>query len=609
MLIPRVLRSRSLAHRVVAMVIAGMLCLSGALLVFQWLALNHYAEELALDRQESNMRVAWRVLHNLGADFSSKDGTLFAGAQPLNGYFPAVDEIKALVGGTATIFMGDKRVSTNVMKPDGTRAIGTTLKAGPVYDRVLTAGLPFRGEAEILGQAYFTAYDPIKNAQNQVIGILYVGVPKSEFFAAVNSMHWRNALLTVLVTILLVVACMYTARKMFQPLDTLRAAADRMSNGDLDAAVPAFSHEDDIGRLATALSALRKAGREKARIERAADEQRRIREDEQRQQSEARLAAIEAQRRVVNSLAMGLEALSGGDLSVQVDTPFAAEYEKLRADFNAAISSLADTINNIRESADGMLALTESMNFDAGELSKTTQHQTNRLQDTVTSLGEVAAKVRETALAAEATRTSVEAAHQEAEKSGAVVHKAIAAMGQIESSSRQIQQIIGVIDEIAFQTNLLALNAAVEAARAGAEGRGFAVVAAEVRNLASRSSQAAKQIKELILQSGEHVTRGTQLVGETGNALRRIVDQVGALNSMVGRITATEAEQADKVQRVNQELAELGQAAQQNSSIVEQSALSCRSLAHDALTLVERVGRFRVARSPRIQRQVEDESA
>jgi methyl-accepting chemotaxis protein len=491
------------------------------------------------------------------------------------------------------------------MKPDGTRAIGTTLKTGPVYDRVLGAGLPFRGETEILGQPYYTAYDPIKNAQNQVIGILYVGIPKSEFFAAVDAMHWRNALLTVLVTTVLVFACMYAARKMFEPLDTLRAAADRMSSGDLDAALPAFGRDDDIGRLATALSALREAGREKARIEQAANEQRRIRELEQRQQSEARSAALEAQRRVVSSLATGLEALSAGDLSVQVDTPFAAEYEKLRADFNAAISSLADTINDIRESADGMLAVAESINFDAGELLKTTQHQTNRLDDTAASLGVVAAKVRETAVAAEATRASVEAAHQEAENSGAVVHKAIAAMGQIESSSRQIQQIIGVIDEIAFQTNLLALNAAVEAARAGAEGRGFAVVAAEVRNLASRSSQAAKQIKELIHQSSEHVTRGTELVGETGNALQRIVDQVGALNRMVGRITATEVEQADKVQRVNQDLTELGQSAQQNASIVEQSALSCRTLARDALTLTERVGRFRVASSPGAQRRTE----
>jgi methyl-accepting chemotaxis protein len=173
-----------------------------------------------------------------------------------------------------------------------------------------------------------------------------------------------------------------------------------------------------------------------------------------------------------------------------------------------------------------------------------------------------------------------------------VVHQAIEAMSHIEDSSKQIQQIIGVIDDIAFQTNLLALNAAVEAARAGEQGRGFAVVAAEVRNLASRSSEAAKQIKGLILRSSEQVGSGTALVGATGAALERIATQVEEINGMVCAIDSNAVAQASEVRAVEEAMTELDALTRQNNDMVAASTHDTEALAQSAVQLAERLQRF-----------------
>jgi methyl-accepting chemotaxis protein len=585
----------SLARKVVAMVVAGLVCLGAALLFTVGAELGRYAEHLAVDRQEANMRVAWRVLRSYGTSFQVNGGRLYAGAQPLNDFFAPVDEIKSLVGGTATVFMGDERIATNVLKPDGSRAVGTRLAPGPVYERVLKQGQPFRGEAAILGQPYFTAYDPIKGPDGRVLGVLYVGIPKAEFFAAVDALRRESALLTAVVTGLLVVLCLYGARRMFRPLNELRAVADRLSRGDHAAAVPFAARGDDLGRLAQALVTLRDASVEKARIEVAVAEQRRARELEQRVEQDHRAAAAEAQRLVVGSLATGLEHLSAGDLTFRIETPFAAEYEKLRTDFNAAMDTLADTLGAIATAADGIRAATAAMSSGAAELSERTQSQATSLESTVGTLGRVAAQVNEAASTADATRTTVDAARDRAQQSGAIVRSAIAAMSEIEGSSRQIQQIIGVIDEIAFQTNLLALNAAVEAARAGDQGRGFAVVAAEVRNLASRSSGAAKEIKGLILRSTEQVASGTALVGQTGQALERIVSQVNEITVMVRDITSSAVAQAGEIREVDSALGKLDSLTQQNAAMVEESTSASHAAAAAALQLMERIACFRIA--------------
>nr|WP_297525592.1 methyl-accepting chemotaxis protein [uncultured Roseateles sp.] len=181
-----------------------------------------------------------------------------------------------------------------------------------------------------------------------------------------------------------------------------------------------------------------------------------------------------------------------------------------------------------------------------------------------------------------------------AQRGGNVVAQVVTTMDAISTASRQIGDIIGTIDSIAFQTNILALNAAVEAARAGEQGRGFAVVAAEVRQLAQRSAEAAKQIKGLITASGERVESGAKLVSETGDAMRDIVTSVKRVTDIIGEISTASREQAQGVTRINGAVAQLDQGTQQNAALVEESTAAAESLREQAHRLVEQVGQFRV---------------
>jgi methyl-accepting chemotaxis protein len=228
------------------------------------------------------------------------------------------------------------------------------------------------------------------------------------------------------------------------------------------------------------------------------------------------------------------------------------------------------------------------------DLSRRTEQQAASLEETAAALDQITATVRKTAENANAARDVVTTAKSDAERSGVVVRETVAAMTGIENSSKQIGNIIGVIDEIAFQTNLLALNAGVEAARAGDAGRGFAVVATEVRALAQRSADAAKEIKTLISASGTQVATGVKLVGETGIALGRIVEQVEQLNGLVRDIAGSAQEQATGLAEVNSAVNQMDQVTQQNAAMVEQSTAASHSLASEAEALGQLVGQFQI---------------
>ncbi len=221
----------------------------------------------------------------------------------------------------------------------------------------------------------------------------------------------------------------------------------------------------------------------------------------------------------LTQIGAGLARLAGNDLSEQISTPFKPSFERLRLDFNMAHANLQSTLSRIVEGTDAIESGIGDIASASDDLSRRTEQQAASLEQTAAALDEITATVRNTAEGANAARNAVMAAKADAEHSGTVVQDAVAAMSAIEQSARQISQIIGVIDEIAFQTNLLALNAGVEAARAGDAGRGFAVVASEVRALAQRSADAAREIKALISTSASQVCRGVELVDATGQSL------------------------------------------------------------------------------------------
>ena len=253
----------------------------------------------------------------------------------------------------------------------------------------------------------------------------------------------------------------------------------------------------------------------------------------------------------VATLGAGLSRLAAKDLTYRVSADLPESYRRLQADFNTAIGQLEQALASVSGATDVIHSGSREISTAADDLSRRAEQQAASLEETAAAINEIAATMRTSADGAEHARQLVGAAQSDAMRSKEVVSKAVAAMGDIKTSSEQIGQIIGVIDEIAFQTNLLALNAGVEAARAGDAGRGFAVVAAEVRALAQRSAQAAKEIKALISTSEAQVRQGVALVGETGEALQRILAQVNQINQVVEAIAVGAKEQSRGLDEVN----------------------------------------------------------
>jgi methyl-accepting chemotaxis protein len=378
------------------------------------------------------------------------------------------------------------------------------------------------------------------------------------------------------------------------PVTVLRAAMGKLAEGDLAIKVDGVERQDEIGGMARAVLVFKEAGLEKIRLQ---------------NESEALAARVEAERIsarklleqgaqevqfAMEAVASGLERLSDGDLVFRLNEKFANSYEKLRHDFNGAVEKLQTTMRSIAANTQGVHSGATEINQASDDLSRRTEQQAASLEETAAALDEITATVRRTAEGAKEARDVVGAAKTEAQRSGSVVEDTVAAMASIETSSREISNIIGVIDEIAFQTNLLALNAGVEAARAGDAGRGFAVVATEVRALAQRSADAAKEIKALISGSGQQVETGVKLVGETGLALRRIVDQVSRLNTLVTDIAGSAQEQSTGLSEVNSAVNQMDQVTQQNAAMVEQATAASHGLSKEAEALSRLVGQFRI---------------
>lgn len=287
----------------------------------------------------------------------------------------------------------------------------------------------------------------------------------------------------------------------------------------------------------------------------------------------------------VNTIGAALTKLASGDLSFSIDHPFAPDFEELRRTMNDALSQMRNTLTAVAHSTDQIDVGTREISQSAEDLSRRTEQQAASLEETAAALDEITVNVNNASRRADDARQAAITASNNATRSGQVVADAVAAMSRIESSSNQISNIIGVIDEIAFQTNLLALNAGVEAARAGEAGKGFAVVAQEVRELAQRSAQAAKEIKGLIRNSSEEVSTGVKLVSETGESLRTIHENITAVNQHMEAIASSAKEQAVGLSEVNSAVNQMDQVTQQNAAMVEETNAAGATLAQETARL------------------------
>ncbi len=291
------------------------------------------------------------------------------------------------------------------------------------------------------------------------------------------------------------------------------------------------------------------------------------------------------------------EAVASGDLRTNIMVDRQDETGQLLSALKRMNESLVGMVNRVRESADGIATASAQIATGNQDLSSRTEQQASALQQTAASMQQMTMTVQHNADGSRQASEMASSAADVAGRGGQVVERVVATMGDITASSRKISDIIGTIDGIAFQTNILALNAAVEAARAGEQGRGFAVVATEVRNLAQRSAQAAKEIKGLIVDSVEKVQAGSQLVGEAGNTMDDIVSQVRGMTSLMAEINASTMAQSTGITQVNQAVASLDQGTQQNAALVEESAAAAESLRHQAAGLLDVIAAFKTGSS------------
>jgi methyl-accepting chemotaxis protein len=289
--------------------------------------------------------------------------------------------------------------------------------------------------------------------------------------------------------------------------------------------------------------------------------------------------------------------LAQGDLTDQMTSACEGDLEQIKVSLNRAITNLTTTLTAVRETAESVTTGAEEITKGNEDLSQRTSEQAASLEETSSAMEEMTSTVKQNADNAKQANQLAIAARDVANKGGAVTTKAVEAMGEINKSSKQIADIITVIDEIAFQTNLLALNAAVEAARAGEHGRGFAVVATEVRNLAQRSATAAKEIKDLIKESIQRVTDGSELVDQSGKTLAEIVSSVKRVTDIIAEIAAASQEQASGIDQVNKAILQMDETTQQNAALVEEATSASQSMKEQAQGLMHQVGSFKMTKS------------
>jgi methyl-accepting chemotaxis protein len=514
--------------------------------------------------------------------------------------FISADEVKREFGeANGALEATLKELSENTLSPSLTEGAKALLDQHAIWkkDAELSLGLQTAAEiptTEKLAREHAAAVGQIAKI-NQVVDTV-----------AVSSVSEAGSTLTARIGTELAIACgaaviglfilIAIAQRVSRPITRITQSMQLLADGETDKAIPYAGRNDEIGLMAASVEVFRQNAIARANLERDA-ETRRLEAEANRiaDQQRAEQNAAERLRIATSGLATGLKRLASGDLAFQLNEPFAADFEPLRHDFNSSVEQLATTLLSVSDSVSTINGGSQEISQGSTELAVRTERQAATLEETAASLSEVTSKVAQSSKIADEARTVADQANRSAIASGRVVAQAVDAMGQIEESSKQINNIISVIDQIAFQTNLLALNAGVEAARAGDAGKGFAVVAQEVRELAQRSAQAAKEIKELIGRSSANVVSGVELVNQTGAALGDIGKYIIDINKFMDALAISAREQSSNLSEVNSAMHQMDLVTQQNASMVEETNAASVTLATEAERLRELVSQFELA--------------
>jgi len=495
-----------------------------------------------------------------------------------------IDQVGRVSGETATFFLWDpaesdfRRMTTNIIKPDGERAVGTYLgRDNQVYAAVLQ-GQTYRGEAIILGKPYLTVYLPVYGTGDDVIGILYVGVERTDIDAAIADRLATMLTASAVVILLGLAMVVMMAMRLTRPITQISNAIADIAGGDLNTIVPHAAMRDEVGEIARRVTDF-KAGLQR-----------------NHQLEDANRQAHEEQTKVMGLLRTGLANLARLDLTHQIISssadPFPPAYEALRQDFNAVVTNLATRVSDmtgiaqeVTTASTGIASMSDSLARRVETQAATLAESSATLQNLSESGKAIAAKAAE---ADEMAQRSLSLSNQ----SRQVLDEATRAIQEIEESSGQINQIISVIEDIAFQTNLLALNAGVEAARAGDAGKGFAVVASEVRALSMRATQSAREIRTLITASRTKISEGTVLVQNTGTSLSQVLAQVEQMGVTIQAIAASVKDQALGQTEVSVGVQQLDHMTQENAALGEEANAASSTLSDEAQRLAATLRQF-----------------
>lgn len=539
----------------------GSLIVAAAVAATAWLIVWQLEPALrrqAQDRVEVNLRVAHGLLTQKGGDgpLLMHDGRLFGpNGRPLDDDVTLVDKVHEVGGAISGLFVGDLRVSTNLRRPDGTRATGTRLPPGIAHDTVFKEGRTFQGEVDILGTSYFAEYEPLRNAQGEVIGIIAAAMEKTEFLSLLTLIYRAAALSGAAMIVVGGSSLFLAVRGAFRPLDAMRNTMTQLAGGKLDAHVPALGRADEIGRMAAAIQVFKGKMIE---ADRAAVEL-----------DMARAATAAAQRATLNDTANTFEAEVGGLV--------------------ALLSSAAVALQATARGMSGIAAVTNQQAVTvaaaAGKISLRVPVVANAAADLNLAIGEINVQI------AHSTRIAglaVSGAHA----TGVLVHN-------LADDAQRIEQVVGLISEIAAQTNLLALNATIEAARAGDAGRGFTVVASEVKSLAQQTARATQDIRSQISQiqgATNAAILGIKEIGVTIDDISTVAETIASairVQALATAEIAVEVQQtAESTGDVTDIIGEVSLAANKTGAAADHVLSAASALSNQAVQLTAAVSSF-----------------
>ena len=472
-----------------------------------------------------------------------------------------LDALKQEMGCEFTIFHGDERAYTTIQQ-NGKRAVGTRLSS-ELADIVLKQGKSYVGRATILGEEHLCSYVPTYDDDGQIDGLIFAGISMSSATRQIRLTVVLSCLAGVLLIILgIVIIGAYIKRTVSGPLFRLSILAQTLEQGDLglnqhQTMMVGIDSNDEIGILSQSFD-----------------------------------NTIKRLRNYIGEISNMLEAIANGNLTAQITQEYVGDFASIRTSLNNILQKLNTTMGQIVTSAECVSGGAEQMSTASQALSHGSMEQTSAVEELQETIRAVTESVKQTAENAQRAREQVGGMGHELTEGNQKMQEMITAMGAITSSSKEIEKIIKTIEDIAFQTNILALNAAVEAARAGSAGKGFAVVADEVRNLAAKSAEASQSTSVLIGRSINAVNQGTQIADATAKQLENVVADTHGIEETINGIASDAQTQAEAVQQIQDQIGQITNVVQTNSSTAEESAATSQELSNQASVLKQLVKTF-----------------